>query len=76
VRRAAACAGAELAAVGIGSSPEVPSEPVTYRTDGASEFETLYEQHLKVPLGLDVVSLVDFWHAAEYLGAAARADGR
>src|SRR5262245_29019561 len=28
---------------------------------------------LPLTLGLDVVSLVDFWHAAEYLGAAARA---
>ena len=32
----------------------------------------LYDQHLKLPLGPDAVSLVDFWHAAEYLGAAAR----
>jgi hypothetical protein len=45
---------------------------VAYLTDGASEFETLYDQHLKMPLGPEVVSLVDFWHAAEYLGAAAR----
>ncbi len=41
-------------------------------TDGATEFETLYAQHLATPLGSDVVSLIDFWHAAEYLGAAAR----
>jgi hypothetical protein len=45
---------------------------VAYLTDGASEFETLYDQHLKRLLGPDAVSLVDFWHAAEYLGAAAR----
>jgi len=44
----------------------------TSREAEASEFETLYEQHLKVPLGPDIVSLIDFWHAAEYLGAAAR----
>lgn len=44
----------------------------SYLTDGASGFETLYEQHFKMPLGPDIVSLVDFWHAAEYLGAAAR----
>ncbi len=25
-----------------------------------------------MPLGPDVVSPIDFWHAAEYLGAAAR----
>ena len=49
-----------------------PDLKVAYLTDGASEFETLYDQHLKTPLGPDVVSLVDFWHAAEYLGAAAR----
>ena len=36
------------------------------------EFETLYDQHPKMLLGPDVVSLVDFWHAAAYLGAAAR----
>jgi len=49
-----------------------PDLKIAYLTDGASEFETLYEQHFKMPLGADVVSLVDFWHAAEYLGAAAR----
>ena len=49
-----------------------PDLKVAYLTDGATEFETLYDQHLKTPLGPDVVSLVDFWHAAEYLGAAAR----
>jgi hypothetical protein len=49
-----------------------PELKVAYLTDGASEFETLYDQHLKLPLGPDAVSLVDFWHAAEYLGAAAR----
>ena len=49
-----------------------PELKVAYLTDGASEFETLYEQHLKTPLGPGAVSLVDFWHAAEYLGAAAR----
>jgi hypothetical protein len=49
-----------------------PELRVAYLTDGASEFETLYDQHLKTPLGLDALSLVDFWHAAEYLGAAAR----
>jgi hypothetical protein len=49
-----------------------PDLKVAYLTDGASEFETLYDQHLKLPLGPDAVSLVDFWHAAEYLGAAAR----
>jgi hypothetical protein len=49
-----------------------PELKVAYLTDGASEFETLYEQHFKTPLGSDVVSLVDFWHAAEYLGAAAK----
>jgi hypothetical protein len=49
-----------------------PDLKVAYLTDGASEFETLYDQHLKMPLGPDAVSLVDFWHAAEYLGAAAR----
>ena len=49
-----------------------PDLKVAYLTDGAVEFETLYDQHLKLPLGPDVVSLVDFWHAAEYLGAAAR----
>ena len=49
-----------------------PDLKVAYLTDGASEFETLYDQHLKMPLGPDVVSLIDFWHAAEYLGAAAR----
>jgi len=32
---------------------------VAYLTDGASEFETLYDQHLKMPLGPDAVSLVD-----------------
>ena len=45
---------------------------VAYLTDGASEFETLYEQHFKTQLGPEVVSLVDLWHAAEYLGAAAK----
>lgn len=49
-----------------------PKLKVAYLTDGASEFETLYDQHLKMPLGPAVVSLIDFWHAAEYLGAAAR----
>jgi len=49
-----------------------PDLKVAYLTDGAVEFETLYDHHLKLPLGPDVVSLVDFWHAAEYLGAAAR----
>jgi len=49
-----------------------PELKVAYLTDGATEFETLYDQHLRVPLGPDVVSLIDFWHAAEYLGAAAR----
>jgi hypothetical protein len=49
-----------------------PELKVAYLTAGATEFETLYDQHLKTPLGPDVVSLVDFWHAAEYLGAAAR----
>jgi hypothetical protein len=49
-----------------------PDLKIAYLTDGASEFETLYEQHLKMPLGPDAVSLVDFWHATEYLGAAAR----
>jgi hypothetical protein len=49
-----------------------PDLKVAYLTDGASEFETLYDQHLKMTLGPDVVSLLDFWHAAEYLGAAAR----
>jgi len=49
-----------------------PELKVGYLTDGASEFETLYDPHLKLPLGPDAVSLVDFWHAAEYLGAAAR----
>jgi hypothetical protein len=49
-----------------------PDLKVAYLTDGATEFETLYEQHLTAALGPDVVSLVDFWHAAEYLGAAAR----
>src|SRR3954469_11551469 len=49
-----------------------PELKVAYLTDGATEFETLYEQHLKTSLGPDVVWLVDFWHAAEYLGAAAR----
>jgi hypothetical protein len=49
-----------------------PELTVVYLTDGATEFETLYEQHLAIPLGPDVVSLVDFWHAAEYLGAAAK----
>jgi hypothetical protein len=49
-----------------------PDLKVAYLTDGASEFETLYDQHLKMPLGPNAVSLVDFWHAAEYLGAAAR----
>jgi hypothetical protein len=49
-----------------------PDLKVTYLTDGATEFETLYGQHLATPLGSEVVSLIDFWHAAEYLGAAAR----
>ena len=49
-----------------------PDLKVAYLTDGAVEFETLYDQHLKPPLGPGVVSLIDFWHAAEYLGAAAR----
>jgi hypothetical protein len=49
-----------------------PNLKAAYLTDGAVEFETLYDQHLKLPLDPDVVSLVDFWHAAEYLGAAAR----
>jgi hypothetical protein len=49
-----------------------PDLKVAYLTDGATEFETLYAQHLATPLGSDVVSLIDFWHAAEYLGAAAR----
>ena len=49
-----------------------PDLKVAYLTDGASEFETLYDQHLKTPLGPGVVSLIDFWHAAEYLSAAAR----
>jgi hypothetical protein len=49
-----------------------PELKVAYLTDGATEFETLYDQHLKMPLGPAVVSLIDFWHAAEYLGAAAR----
>jgi hypothetical protein len=48
-----------------------PELKIAYLTDGATEFETLYEQHLKTPLGPDAVSLVDFWRAAEYLGAAA-----
>jgi hypothetical protein len=54
-----------------------PDLKVAYLTDGAVEFETLYDQHLKLPLGPDVVSLVDFWHAAEYLGGrlAARRAG-
>jgi hypothetical protein len=42
-----------------------PGLKVAYLTDGSSEFEALYDQHLKLPLGPDVVSLVDFWHAAE-----------
>src|SRR4051812_26143771 len=46
-----------------------PDLKVAYLTDGASGFETLYDQHLKTLLGPGVVSLVDFWHAAEYLGA-------
>jgi hypothetical protein len=49
-----------------------PDLHVVYLTDGAVEFETLYHQHLAPALGPDAVSLVDFWHAAEYLGAAAR----
>jgi hypothetical protein len=49
-----------------------PELKVAYLTDGASEFETLYAQHLGMPLGPDVVSLVDFWHAAEYLCTAAK----
>jgi hypothetical protein len=49
-----------------------PELKVAYLTDGASEFETLYAQHLATPLDPDVVSLIDFWHAAEYLGAAAK----
>jgi hypothetical protein len=49
-----------------------PELKVAYLTDGASEFETLYAQHLAMPLGPAVVSLVDFWHAAEYLCAAAK----
>jgi hypothetical protein len=49
-----------------------PELKVAYLTDGASEFETLYAQHLAMRLGPDVVSLVDFWHAAEYLCTAAK----
>jgi len=49
-----------------------PELKMAYLTDGATEFETLYAQHLAMPLGPGVVSLIDFWHAAEYLGAAAR----
>jgi hypothetical protein len=49
-----------------------PELKVAYLTDGASEFETLYAQHLATRLGPNVVSLVDFWHAAEYLCSAAK----
>ena len=34
-----------------------PELKVAHVTDGASEFETLYEQHLATPLGPGVVSL-------------------
>jgi hypothetical protein len=36
-----------------------PELKVAYLTDGATEFETLYEQHFKTPLGPEVVLLVD-----------------
>src|SRR5678815_4390235 len=49
-----------------------PELKVAYLTDGASEFETLWAQYLAMPLGPDVASLVDFWHAAEYLCMAAK----
>jgi hypothetical protein len=45
-----------------------PDLKVAYLTDGAVEFETLYDQHLKLPLGPDVAAGV---HAAKSARTAA-----
>ncbi len=48
-----------------------PELKLVYLVDGAVELSNLYDYYLAQPLGADVVKLVDFWHVAEYLSAAA-----
>lgn len=48
-----------------------PDLKLVYLADGAVELWSLFDGYLARPLGSDVVKLVDFWHTAEYLNAAA-----
>jgi hypothetical protein len=53
-----------------------PDLKIACLTDGATEFETLYEQHLATPLGPDVVSLVDLGEARAVSPLAACPEAR